>query len=111
MTVLGVEPAGSRSGRSEHRQAKRCLLLCHLLSSLCYTFGGDLHAFKNLLVKSACSLVTALRQTAVCQCCETPNVQRAGKKIRILPAKESHLRQRVHMLSAIQFERPKTYFA
>lgn len=91
------------------RWAHRCLLVCCLLSSLCYTFGGDLHAVKNLLVKSACYLVTALRQTAVFQCCETPNVQRCGKKFRVLPAKKSHLRQRAHMISALQLKRPKPY--
>lgn len=113
MRVLRLKPRGSGSGRSLRAEAGtyyRCLLPCHLLCSLCSTSGGDLHTVEDL-VRSACCLLTALRQTAACQCCETPNVQRAEKKCRALPAKKSHLRQRVPMLSALQLERPKPYLA
>lgn len=112
MRVWGLKPAGSGSGRSLRAQVGtyyRCLLLCHLLNSSCYTSAGDLHTIQNLLVRSAWCLLTALRHTAACQCCETPHVQRAEKKCRAFLAKKSHLRQRVPMLPALQLARPKPY--
>lgn len=105
MIVLGLKAAGSHS-RTSVRQAQRYLLLCHLFGSLRYTFGADFHAFKNLLVQPAGSLVTALKEQRVgvvkAQLC-----RELGKNSGSL--KPKLVRESTHF-SALQLERPKPYF-